>query len=122
MMVFNPIKKGDPHLTAIALVIGLGMALLLVGLWYVQVVCARRYRADLQEQSLRIVRVPAIRGKILDRNGIALAENRPSYNVYLYLEEFRRNFRYEYTNSVMPAFRQTHPNIRATGKVDEALQ
>ena len=57
------------------------MMVLLAGLWYVQVVSASRYRADLQEQSLRIVRVPAIRGKILDRNGIALAENRPSYNV-----------------------------------------
>ena len=77
------------------------MGVLLAGLWYVQVVSAKRYRADLQEQSLRIVRVPAIRGKILDRNGIALAENRPSYNVNLYLEEFRRQFRYEYTNRVL---------------------
>src|SRR5947208_2737941 len=101
MLIFDQIKKGDPHLRAVALVVALGLGVLLMGLWYVQVVCAKRYRADLQEQSLRIVRVPAIRGKILDRNGFALAENRPSYNVNLYLEEFRRSFRYEYTNRVL---------------------
>jgi penicillin-binding protein 2 len=33
------------------------------------------------------VRVPAPRGKILDRNGIALAENRASYSISLYLED-----------------------------------
>ena len=31
-------------------------------------------------------RVPAVRGRILDRNGTPLAENRPSYDVNLYLE------------------------------------
>jgi penicillin-binding protein 2 len=122
MLFFDEIKKADPHLRAVAIVVAVGLGVLLGGLWYVQVVCATRYRADLQEQSLRIVRVPAIRGKILDRNGFPLAENRPSYNVNLYLEEFRRNFRYEYTNRVLREFRRTHPDTRATGKTDEALQ
>ena len=33
-----------------------------------------------------------MRGRILDRNGVALAENRPTYNVSLYLEELRKPF------------------------------
>ena len=122
MFIFDQIKKSDPPLRGIAGGVALGMAVLLAGLWYVQVVSAKRYRADLQEQSLRIVRVPAIRGKILDRNGYALAENRPSYNVNLYLEEFRKHFRYEFTNGVMPEYRRAHPNTRPSGKVDLALQ
>src|SRR4029079_7920587 len=116
MLLFDEIKKGDPQLRGVALVVAAGMAVLLAGLWYVQVVSAQRYRADLQDQSLRIVRVPAIRGKILDRNGIPLAENRPSYNVNLYLEEFRRLFRYEYTNRVLRDYRLSHPDVRPIGK------
>jgi penicillin-binding protein 2 len=122
MLFFDEIKKGDPHLRGVAIAVALGLSVLIAGLWYVQVVCANRYRADLQEQSLRIVRVPAIRGKILDRNGFALAENRPTYNVNLYLEEFRRYFRYEYTNSVLPQYRRTHPDTRPNLKTDEVLQ
>jgi penicillin-binding protein 2 len=48
---------------------------------------SRQYVEDLRTQSYRTVRVPAPRGKILDRNGIALAENRPTYNISLYLED-----------------------------------
>ena len=55
-------------------------------------VSAREYQANLETQSFRTVRIPAVRGKILDRNGITLAENRPTYNVSLYLEELRQAF------------------------------
>src|ERR1051325_6414453 len=122
MLFFDQLKKGDSHLRAVAAGVAIGLSVLVAGLWYVQVVCASRYRADLQEQSLRIVRVPAIRGKILDRNGLALAENRASYHVNLYLEEFRRSFRYEYTNKVLREYRSTHPNLRSGQKIDQDLQ
>jgi penicillin-binding protein 2 len=122
MLFFDQLKKGDSQLRVVALVVASGMTVLLICLWYVQVVSARRYRADLQEQSLRIVRVPAIRGKILDRNGFPLAENRPSYNVNMYLEEFRRHFRYAFTNDVLPQFRLLHSAAKPTGKTNEALQ
>src|ERR1051325_6817695 len=123
MLFFDQLKKGDSHLRAVAAGVAIGLSVLVAGLWYVQVVSAKKYRADLQEQSLRIVRVPAIRGKILDRNGFALVENRASYNVNLYLEEYRRNFRYEYTNYVLKEFRRTHPDSgRPAGKLDETLQ
>jgi penicillin-binding protein 2 len=38
------------------------------------------------------VRIPAVRGSILDCNHDVLAENRPTYNVSLYLEELRKPF------------------------------
>src|SRR4030095_7444298 len=49
-----------------------------------------------ENQSYRTLRIPAVRGKILDRNGSILAENRPSYNLGLYLEEFRKPFEKTY--------------------------
>jgi penicillin-binding protein 2 len=122
MLIFDQIKRGDPQLRIISIVIAAGLGLLLAGLWYVQVVSANRYRADVVDQSFRIVRLPAIRGKILDRNGFPLAENRPSYNLDLYLEELRRNFRYDYTNRVLAAYRAAHRNTRPPPKLDEALQ
>src|SRR5258706_11163833 len=100
MLIIDQLKKGDPQLRIIATVMLAGMGVLLTGLWYIQVVSADRYRADVQDQSFRVIRVPALRGKILDRNRIPLAENRPSYNVNLYLEELRRNFRTEYVQHV----------------------
>jgi penicillin-binding protein 2 len=57
----------------------------------------------MEKQSLRINAVPAVRGKIRDRNTTnVLAENRPQYNVVLDLEELRSQFENEYTNHVLP--------------------
>jgi penicillin-binding protein 2 len=122
VLIFDQLKRGDAQLRAVAAAIALGMGLLLGGLWYVQIVSAQRYQADLLDQSFRTVRVPAIRGKILDRNGWELAANRPSYNVNLYFEELRRNFRYEYTNQVLSEYHRLHPNERLNPRLDDALQ
>src|SRR5215471_15855492 len=92
MLIFDQLKKNDPHLPWLVLVVATGLIVLAVGLWWVQIVSARDYQANLEMQSFRTVRIPALRGKILDRNGIVLAENRPSYNVSLYLDELRKEF------------------------------
>jgi penicillin-binding protein 2 len=60
-------------------------------LWNLQVAKGEEFQRRLAKQSLRSVRVPGIRGRILDRNGERLADNRPSYCVSLYLEELRRS-------------------------------
>ena len=39
------------------------------------------------------MRLPAVRGKILDREGRVLAENRPRYNLSLYLDDLRKPVR-----------------------------
>src|SRR5258706_1318877 len=97
MLIFDQLKKNDPPLRMLALVIFCGLGLLIAGLWWVQIVSARDYQANLVTQSFRTVRIPAVRGKILDRTGTnALAENRPTYNVSLYLEELRKPFEAAY--------------------------
>lgn len=92
MLIFDQLKKSDPSLRLLATGVFGGLAVLLIGLWWVQVVRARFYEAKLETQSCRTVRVPAPRGKILDRNGTPLAENQPSYHLSLYLEEFSPAF------------------------------
>lgn len=96
MLFFDQLKKSDPTLRTLAWGAFAGMAILLAGLWYVQVVSYRQHAENQKAQSYRTVRIPAIRGKILDANGQPLAENRPSYNVNLYLDELRSQFKQEW--------------------------
>jgi len=103
MLIFDQLKKNDPQLRALAVVVLGGLFVLLAGLWWVQVVSAKDYQANLETQSFRTVRIPAVRGRILDRNGITLAENRPTYNVGLYLEELSKPFEAAYSNEVARA-------------------
>ena len=92
MLVFDELKKNDTHLRLVAMVLAGGLFILLVGLWWVQVVSAREYQAHLDTQAYRTVRVPAMRGKILDREGRVLAENQARYNLSLFLDDLRGRF------------------------------
>src|SRR5262245_37362199 len=100
MLIFDQLKKHDPHLKVVGLLILSGLLALLGGLWWTQIVSVREYQANLEMQSFRTVRIPAVRGKILDRNGQVLVENRPTYNVSLYLEELRKPFEAAYAAEV----------------------
>lgn len=114
MLIFDQLKKNDPQLRLLTWIVLGGMGLLLVGLWYVQVISFRQYAENQKAQSFRTVRIPAIRGKILDRHGVPLAENQPSYNISLYLEELREQFREEW--------RRTRPAGRVPRSVRLSLE
>ena len=92
MFFFDQLKREDPQLRLLTYAVLAGIVVLLIGLWWVQIVSARDYQANLDTQSFRTVRIPAMRGKIMDRHGNTLAENRPVYNVSLYLEDLRDAF------------------------------
>jgi penicillin-binding protein 2 len=75
----------------------LGGALLLAGrLWYVQVARGDEYTARIRSNSQVNVRLPAVRGDILDRHGLPLAENRSSVAVEFYLPDIVRAYRAEH--------------------------
>jgi len=57
----------------------------------------------LETQSYRTVRIPAVRGKILDRDGRVLAENRPRYSLSLYLDDLRWQFEAAYGTAIAQA-------------------
>ena len=92
MLIFDELKENDSQLRLVAVVLAAGLFILLAGLWWVQIVSAREYQSHLETQSNRTVRIPAVRGKILDRRGRVLAENRPRYNLSLYLGDLRKPF------------------------------
>jgi penicillin-binding protein 2 len=103
MLIFDELKKNDPHLRLLAVALAGGFFVLLAGLWWVQVVSARKYESHLETQSYRTVRIPAVRGKILDRNGRVLAESRPRYNLGLYLDDLRKPFNAAYGQALAEA-------------------
>jgi penicillin-binding protein 2 len=64
-------------------VIAIGAFVALVGrLWHLQVMRGDSYYARTVSNVVKERHVPAVRGKILDRKGVALADNRPAFNIY----------------------------------------
>jgi penicillin-binding protein 2 len=59
------------------------LGLLLVYFWYLQVLRGRYYRTLAENNRSRVVAIAAPRGRLLDRHGRSLVENRPSFNVVL---------------------------------------
>jgi penicillin-binding protein 2 len=62
-------------------------AALIGRLWQLQVVRGHQYYESTLRNVVDRMDLPSIRGKILDRDGVPLADNRPAYNVYA-LREF----------------------------------
>lgn len=122
MFVFEQLKTTDRRLQVFGGAILIGLLILLGRLWQLQVLSAKTYRAYLENQTFRTVRVPAIRGKILDRNRVPLADNHPTYNLNLYLEELQPRFNFEYTNSVKKEFTNSFPNVKLTRTVIADLE
>lgn len=59
-------------------------------LWREQLYRGEQYRERISQQSIRRIRLPSLRGKILSSDNVPLAENRPAFDVHFYLEEMRR--------------------------------
>lgn len=71
----------------IAIVIALIFSLLASRLWYLQIVHGEKYAEYSQGNRIRLVPQAAPRGVIYDRNGVALADNRPAYQLQLIRED-----------------------------------
>ena len=78
------------RIALIALLFGLALLYLAHALYTVQVVQSSAFSSDQARQSIRRVQVPGARGRILDRKGVCLAENRASYCIAFYVEELRK--------------------------------
>lgn len=62
-------------------------------LWYVQIAKGQYYTSKIASGSQVTVRIPAVRGDILDRNGIPLVQNRVSVDVDFYLPDMVRAYK-----------------------------
>lgn len=87
--------------------VGAMFAALAVKLWGMQMVSSDYYEKQANSNQTRTVTTPAVRGRILDRNGVALVQNRPSLAVVAYrdLAEDEVLVRHLATCSVCPTWR-----------------
>ncbi len=85
----------------------LGLGALVLRLWWVQVARGYEWTARVQSSSEATVRIPSIRGEIRDRNGVALVQNRASYEVDFYLPEMVKGYRQRYGRPPETQYRAT---------------
>ena len=90
-------------------VIILALSGLVARLWMVQIAHGAEYTAKTGSTSRVTVRIPAVRGEILDRNGIPLVQNRASFDVDFYLPDMVTAYRQSHNNLV--------PKVRYRGTV-----
>lgn len=84
--------KREASVIVIWSVLGLmlaAMGVLVAELWKLQVLNNRGFEEVRRNQSVRRVRLPAVRGKIYDTNGECLADSIPSYCIAIYTAELR---------------------------------
>ena len=88
-------KRGQAsfRILFIAAIMLIGMGGICFRLWYVQIARGAVYTAKIASGSQVTVRIPAVRGEILDRNGIPLVQNRSSFDVDFYLPDIVRAYR-----------------------------
>ncbi len=103
MIITAPYRDRNPRLAIIVGIVSSGLLLLLLALWHVQVMRGGHYDIRGDAQSLRRIRIPSARGEIVDRNGVVLANNRPSYDIAIYLDQLKRESKRQRIYSVAQA-------------------
>ncbi|MDO9542302.1 MAG: penicillin-binding protein 2, partial [Kiritimatiellia bacterium] len=91
MTLIQITDREKTRLFILALLMFAGLGLLAFAIWFIQLGQGHLYLVSQDQQSVRRVRLPTVRGKIVDRNGICLADNQPDYGICIYLEELRRS-------------------------------
>jgi penicillin-binding protein 2 len=79
----------DNRMKMLSLFVAVMFLLLLMRLWYLQIVETENFRDLSESNRLRLVPVAASRGTILDRNGKVLVNNRPSFSVAVMPQEVK---------------------------------
>ncbi len=68
-------------------VVVVAVSLIVVRLWYLQVVQGQELRVRSENNRVRLREIKALRGIILDSRGVVLVDNRPSFDVIIYPED-----------------------------------
>lgn len=99
----------------LALIILLALGGITLRLWYVQIARGAEYTAKMGSRSQVTVRLPSVRGEILDRNGVVLVGNRESVEVDFMLPDMVTAYRR--VNGTVPKLDDTirvHGMLRST--------
>ena len=102
--VQSALQREKYRLAAVLAVFLSALGYLAASLHYEQVVRAGDHADALEAHSMRRVRLPATRGRILDRRGVVLADNSPDYTLGVFVEELRRPGNWSNTVDAVDAF------------------
>ncbi len=91
-MLDDEVRVQGWRLGILVIILFAAIDLLLSRLWNVQVVNSASAQQRSQAQTTVKARIAPARGVISDRNGVALAENRPSFDIDFYLDDLRRDY------------------------------
>ncbi len=89
-MARNSLDREYIRIRVLALMMCVALGFISLMLWRIQVRHGHQYQRDELRQSVRRVRIPGMRGRIFDTQGQVLADNRPSFNIVIFLEEVRQ--------------------------------
>jgi len=86
---FDPVSGGlfNKQFKKIALFVLLIFGVLVLRLWFLQIVNGHVYRSKSEQNRIRLQDILPLRGVIFDRKGKTLVDNRPYYDLYLIPEE-----------------------------------
>lgn len=90
IFVSSTLGNLNPRLRVLGGMMAVALLFLLFGMARIQVLRTGLWSEHEQKQSLRRVWLPSVRGEIVDRHGAVLANNRPSYDVVMYLDQVAR--------------------------------
>ena len=79
----------NKRLTMVTCLILAAFLVILLRLWFLQVVRGNMYRIQSEKNRIHLQDIPPFRGLIFDRHGELLVDNRPSYNVFITPEEIQ---------------------------------
>src|ERR671916_3036000 len=87
-----PITKGNMQVRVVsfAIIVAVVFVVLAARLWYLQVLTSNDYSVIAKATQTRVVKDPAQRGVIYDRDGEVLANNEPGLNVTVIPDEIPR--------------------------------
>jgi penicillin-binding protein 2 len=91
-MLDDDVRVQGWRLGVLVVLVFAAVDLLLSRLWNVQVVNSASAQQRSEAQTTVKSRIAPARGEICDRNGVALAENRPSFDIDFYLDDLRRDY------------------------------
>lgn len=110
------------RIVLVAALFMVGLGVLVVRLYELQIGQAETYAAQVGAQSTRTILLPPARGLVADRWGVPLAEHRANFDIDLYLLELKSHYRK--IHGGLPKVRDTYTvaGVRKTDIVDDIFK
>ncbi len=93
--------KEKTKVTLLYILVAIMFFVLISRAFYLQVVKGDYYRDISENKSIRIVEIPTVRGRILDRNGVVLAEDLPSYDLVITPKYLKNREELKFVSSII---------------------